>query len=561
MTPASRRKSRKAAQRSAAPPGPTRSADRKIPAGLQALGYAAVFAAAVLANLSTLHSGFLNWDDPTLIVNNPWIRGFTRENLVHVFTQPYARNFLPLHLVSYMADYSLWGLKPLGYHLHAILLNALNAVLAVLVVRRMLGSFAVAVLAGLLFAVHPSHVEAVAWMSIRKDLFSTTFLLLSLYFYIRATAGGRIRWTPYAGSVLLFTLGLLAKVSIVVLPLFLLLWDFLKGPGRKRPSWSLALWTKVPYLVAGAVLSRLNSMAQVTAQAPYAHDPLRYLMVKGHAVWNYLWLLTGLRPGAPDYDVPQFAPGVLPIAINLAGLLLLPAALLAAYRWRQRTPALGVGWMITMLAPAILFPLVTYMADRYLYAPSLGFCWLLAAGIVGLSSRVVAPRYGPAVAAALTLIPLAGFTYRTVKYNAVWRSSDSLWSYAITRTEDYRAYVNLGQVRIDQQRWEEAERLLKIATRVEDVTAYRCLAVLYYDTKRYAEAERAVEKAAEIAAREGIDPADLAELDYLRGAIYWVESKPVDATEAWEAALRANPRHAAAREWLNTARGGSRGAP
>lgn len=555
-----RGKRQRAGQPPAAPAGSRLAAGPRVPAGLKILGYATVFAAALLVNLSTLHNAFLNWDDPTLVVNNPWIRGFTHENLVHVFTQPYARNFLPLHLVSYMVDYSLWGMKPFGFHLHAILLNALNAVLALLVVQRMLGSFPVAFLAALLFAVHPSHVEAVAWISIRKDLFSTTFLLLSLHFYIRATASSRIRWAPYAGSVVLFTLGLLAKVSIVVLPLFLLLWDFVKAEGRKRPAWSLALWTKVPYLIAGGVLSRLNSLAQVTAKAPYAHDPLRYLMVKGHAIWNYLWLLTGFRAGAPDYDVPQFGAGPLPPLINLAGLLLLPAVLLAAYWRKQRTLALGAGWMITMLAPAVLFPLVTYMADRYLYAPSLGFCWILAAGIVALSSRA-APPYRTAVAALLAAIPLVGFSYRTVQYNAVWRSSESLWSYAITRTDDYRAYVNLGQVRIDQQRWADAERLLKQATRVEDVTAYRCLAVLYYDTRRYAEAERAADKAAEIAAREGVEPSEQAEIDYLRGAIYWQESRPGEATQAWEAALRANPRHAAAREWLNTARGRSGSTP
>src|SRR6185295_9344279 len=179
--------------------------------------------AAVAPYLPALSFQFLNWDDNVYVLSNPWIRAWSSENLVHIFTKPYYSNFLPLHLLSYMVDYSLWGLNPTGYHLQSIILHALNAVLALLVVRRMLGSPVVAFLAALLFAVHPSHVEAVAWISIRKDLLSTLFALLTLSFYLRTWGATSIRWGSYAASVVCFTLGLLSKVSIVTLPLFLLL--------------------------------------------------------------------------------------------------------------------------------------------------------------------------------------------------------------------------------------------------------------------------------------------------------------------------------------------------
>jgi len=103
------------------------------PLPLQAVAALAVFAAAILVNLQTLHYGFLtSWDDPTYVVDNPWIRGLSRENLIHVFAKPYFANYLPLHLVSYMVDYNFWGLNPFGYHLQSVLLNGLNAVLALL---------------------------------------------------------------------------------------------------------------------------------------------------------------------------------------------------------------------------------------------------------------------------------------------------------------------------------------------------------------------------------------------------------------------------------------------
>ncbi len=526
------------------------------PVGLQLLACAAIVAAALLANLQTVRFDFLNWDDPAYVLENPWIRSWSRENLIHIFTQPYFRNFLPLHLLSYSLDHSLWGLNPFGYHLNQVLLNALNAVLAFVVIRRLLGSFAIAFVAGLLFAVHPSHVEAVAWVSSRKEILSTTFLFLSLYFYLRARGSRPLRWGPLTVSVGFFTLGLLSKVSVAVLPLFLLLVDFMvvKTSRRVRSFWVDVLGSKIPYALIGLWVVRMNSASQVKAKAAYAHETLPYLMVKGHAVWNYVAVLAGLRAGNPIYDTPQLALSFLPIVFNLAGLVALPALFWWAYRRRHRALALGSGWVLVTLLPAIVFPLVTYMAERYVYAPSLGFCWVLAAGIATLGRRAGPPQAAVAATAAVTLIPFLGFTFRTIQYIPVWANSESLWTYAIQRSHDYRVYNNLAQLRISQKRWGEAERLLKLGTQVESVIVYRCLAVLYYDTQRYAEALQTVDKAFEIMAKKGDDPAERAELEYLRGATYWVQSQREKAVAAWEAALRANPQQAQAREWLAKAR-------
>src|SRR5262249_15434254 len=171
------------------------------------LSLLAVFGVSFLVHARTLGFAFLtSWDDPTYIVQNPWIRGLTRENLFHVFTQPYFANYLPLHLVSYMVDYAFWDLCPFGYHLQSVLLDAINAGLAVLVVRRLFGRLSLALLAGLLFAVHPSHVEAVAWVSIRKDLLSTAFLLLTLLFYLEAVEPRRLKPGWYVASCVAFVL-------------------------------------------------------------------------------------------------------------------------------------------------------------------------------------------------------------------------------------------------------------------------------------------------------------------------------------------------------------------
>jgi tetratricopeptide (TPR) repeat protein len=517
--------------------------------GADLLAFALVFAAAAAVFWPSVGYAFLNWDDPVYILQNPWIRALTWENVRGVFTHPYFQNYLPLHLLSYMLDHALWGLKASGYHLTSVLLHAINSVLCVAVVRRMGGSRTVATLAGLFFAVHPCHVEAVAWVSSRKEVLSTTFMLLSLLFYLGARRGSDFRPIPFVSSILFFLLAMLSKVSVVVLPAFLLLVDWMPEPkgARTRPSLAWAVATKVPYAIAGAALILVNSAAQVTAQAAYAHDPFRYLVVKGQAVWNYAVLLLGFG-GNPDYDLPSVGTNPAVLFFQLAGLIALPLAAYLLLRAKKRLPFLGVSWTFLALLPALLFPLVTYMADRYLYAPSLGFCWALAAGVVGAKATLRTTAAG-----ALAVILVAWFTFRTLQYAPVWRDSEALWTFAMTKSQDYRVFNNLAQVRTEQKRWGEAERLLRQGATAENVTSHQSLGVLYYTLHRYEEALQETDRALEIQSRKRPDAALEAELHFNRGATLWVLGKSEAAAEEWRTALRDNPSHAQAKEWLRIA--------
>ncbi|MCD6405795.1 MAG: hypothetical protein J7M19_08205, partial [Planctomycetes bacterium] len=138
---------------------------------------------------NTLSAGFVNWDDPKLILENPYVRGLTLENLKHIWTSPIKETYLPLRVTSYAVDYELWGYDPQGYHLTNVLLHAAVALLVFLVARRLSGSWAAGFFAGVLFAAHPVHTEAVAWASGRKDLLSTALLLASFLMYLAARRG------------------------------------------------------------------------------------------------------------------------------------------------------------------------------------------------------------------------------------------------------------------------------------------------------------------------------------------------------------------------------------
>jgi protein O-mannosyl-transferase len=518
------------------------------------LGAAAVFACACAVFWPTLTYKFLNWDDPTYILKNPWINELTWENVRAVFTTPYFLNYLPLHLLSYMFDHAIWGLNPKGYHLSSVLIHGLNSVLCLVVARRLSGSLAIGMVSALFFAVHPSHVEAVVWISSRKEVLSTTFMLLSLLAYIHARRGKALRPVPYAASVIFFLMGMLSKVSVVVLPAFLLLLDWMPERRAARasgPSLIQSLVSKVPYGIVGAVLILVNLQVQVKADNPYVHDPLQYIGVKGHALWNYLGLLGGMT-GRPDYDTPGLGSGIAGMLLNLAGLLVLPAAAWLFLRLKRRTEFLGLSWAFIALLPAILFPLMTYMADRYLYAPSLGFCWALAAVVVGLGRLDRFPRldWKGIAAVAVTVAIALGFTIQTLRYSAVWKNSESLWSYAITKSQDYRVLNNLGAEWIIQKRWAEAEKLLKTATKVENLTSYQSLGVLYNETHRHDEALKATDRALEILSKQKPIPALSAELHFNRGAILWAQGHVPEAVAEWRTALREDPSHAHAKEML-----------
>ena len=516
-----------------------------------------IAAAALLVNWATLRFGFLSWDDSRYVTENPWIRGWSWQNLHHIFTKPYFVSYMPLQLVSYVLDYSLWGLQPYGYHLQQILLHALDSVLAFELVRRLFGRFWLALIAGLLFAVHPSHVESVAWISARKDVLSAAFLFPSVLFYLLARGERSLRAGPYLASIALFTLAVLSKVNVVVMPVFLLLVDgSTLRLSRNDPRWWMqVLGTKIPYGVIGLGVMVVNWIVEVKTNKEYAREPLRYLVLKGHATWDYFGILLGIHRQNPIYDTPPIHLDPISVAVRFLGLLLLPAMVWWGFRSRRRVLAFGAGWMFVMLLPAMFFPVPTYVADRYLYHASLGFCWLLAAAMLGAGAWIPQPKARIAVVVLLTVATASFFAARTVRYNQVWASSESLWSYTIQASADFRAFNNLARVRMGQNRWEDAERLFKAGSRQVNVTSWDGLTVVYYKTGRFPEALQANDKAFALHAQRGeADPVEEGDLFYKRGSVLLGLNRTPEAIQALEKALQVNPAHQDARRMLEAAR-------
>jgi tetratricopeptide (TPR) repeat protein len=247
------------------------------------------------------------------------------------------------------------------------------------------------------------------------------------------------------------------------------------------------------------------------------------------------------------------------VGARAAGLLLLPALVWLGVRRRDRVLSFGAGWIFVMLLPAIFFPVPTYLADRYLYLASLGFCWLLAAALLWAGARVKPKALGAATATLATTAVAACFAVGTARYERVWADSESLWSYTIQASNDFRAYNNLARVRMEQNRWDDAERLFALGSRQANVTSWDGLTAVYYKTGRYDQALRANDKAFAMHALKAEDTTERAELYYKRGTIYLAQNRLDEGIAALKTALSLNPGHADARRMLGLARQAKQG--
>lgn len=518
---------------------PLRAGASRLRSGLPSL---VLFAVGFALYARTLGYEFVNWDDNAYVLENPWIREISLANLVALFTGPVLDSYFPLQSISYMLDHGIWEFDPFGYHLTSLLLYALLAPLAWQVLRELSRRPVIAFVAALLFAVHHSHVSSVAWISGRKELLFAFFLLASLRVYLAARRGAAFHWPLYALSVLLFALGAAGKASIAVYPAFFLLADLVldaRLPEERRRGLGFLLATKLPFALAALPFVWMNSLVQATATSDWASDPLVYALVQGQAGWRYLWLLLGLYPGQPIYDLPPVSLQPVLLAMTLLPLLL-PPLLFALALWRgHRDVALAIAWFAIGLAPPTLFPVIHFMADRYLFVPSLGACWLLATAIVTLAERL------PARVQVVAIVGVAGvavlsFARLSWSYTPVWRDGVALWSYAREHSADGRVAVGLSAALIDEGRLEEAEKVLRETQSIGPKGEIN-LASIYLAQNRQREGLAALDRAHALLETQHAGPEDFARVLYLRGQLLWALGRRDEASAAWQEALRLRP--------------------
>ena len=457
----------------AQPPG-WRENDRSGRTGLVAL---ALVAATLLLYWPVSRCGFV-YDDLTYILGNPMLRqGVGPAGIRWAFTAIHAANWYPLTLVSHLLDVQLFDLRPRGPHLVNLLLHAVNTLLLFLVLKRTTGATARSALVAALFAVHPLHVESVAWVSERKDLLSSLFWLLAMHAYARYA--GKPRLSAYLLVCLFFSLGLMSKPMVVTLPFALLLldyWPLGRAPRHRPPPPGETpplpragpvrlVLEKIPLLVLSAASGAITFLAQRHggAVASIARFPLPLRL--GNAVVAYgRYLLKTLWPGALEVFYPYPLHGVPAWQVLLAGAALaaLSAACVLAAR---RAPYLITGWLwfLGTLVPVIgLVQVGTQaMADRYTYLPHIGLFVATAWGAAALARR--GPGRGKAVAV-VAIITVASFSVVTRNQLSVWMTNKDLFAHAarvdpgnwVAQTELGLILTEEGKIAAGIERYETA---------------------------------------------------------------------------------------------------------
>lgn len=416
---------------------------------------------------------FVNYDDGTYILNNPVVRdGLTKDGLSWAFTSGHAANWHPLTWLSHMLDCQLFGLNAGMHHVTSLLLHIANSLLLLYILGRTTGRLWPSAFAAALFALHPVHVESVAWVSERKDVLSTLFFMLTILAYVRYAEKPKIIRSLTA--VLIFALGLMAKPMLVTLPFVLLLMDYwpLKrfDFGKKRATVKTdsaysryKLIRKLVFEKTGFfVLSALSSITTFFVQKHGGAVQRIEVFPFGTRVANaaigyvgYLWKM--LWPQKLAIFYPYHAERITVLKTAAAVFLLLVITVWVIKRARSdKYLAVGWFWYIGTLVPVIGLVQVGHqaLADRYTYIPLIGifimFSWYVPTLLAGYKLKKL-------LLTALTVIIIPAVGVRTYLQTGYWRDSLALFNHALDVTDDnYEAHFCLSEPLVKQGKIEQA---------------------------------------------------------------------------------------------------------
>ena len=435
------------------------------------VGYSAVIIVAALVVFSPLFtSQFVNWDDPNLVSDNPLIRDLSWANIKAMFdlgSSQQFKHYLPLVLVSYAIEYQLAGLNPSVFHATNVFLHIANSLLLLWLMARLTKNGVIAFITALLFAVHPMHVESVAWITERKDMLSTLFFLISLVAYVVYLERGR-KPAYLVGALAAMVLSLMAKAMAVSIPLILILIDSMKG----RRITAKSLKDKVPFALVSVVaaVTAFSSQYMITDEGirsgfadlgatsiveRFVIACFNVLFYVGKLIWpaDLSVLYTG--PSDPSLKWYYF---VSPLVVGLVVLAVI------LFHRRVRIPLVIFGllfFVVTLLPVVQLIPVgVALQADRFVYIPSIGLFLLAGAGAEALFRRLRgrSEAQGLAFVGVVALgMGIYGYGARTRALD--WHDSITLWTAELGRHDPHpMAFVQRGQALAQQDRQEEALR-------------------------------------------------------------------------------------------------------
>ncbi len=418
----------------------------------------------------TGQNSFINFDDPDYVTANPMTQsGLTLQTVRWAFGSSHSSNWHPVTWLSHALDCQLFGLNLGAHHLESLGIHIGNALLLFLLLKRITGSLWRSAFVAALFAVHPLHVESVAWLSERKDVLSTLFFLLTLWSYASYTGRlqpppalpptGRFRGFSYGLALVWFALGLMSKPMLVTLPCVLLLLDFWPlGRMTQRATFGKLLIEKLPFFALAAASSAATFLVQ---RASGAVVPLASSSLETRAANALVAYGRYLGSTFVPVDLSVFYPYI-PFDFSSgtvlgSGLLLVAISIGACYFARSRPWAfVGWFWFLGTLVPVIGLVQVgrQSMADRYTYLPHIGFFILFTWACAEALGR---SKAGRAVCGALGSAAVLVCGWLTADQVPLWRNSTTLFTHAAKATQNnFIAHGVLANALLDADKLEEA---------------------------------------------------------------------------------------------------------
>jgi protein O-mannosyl-transferase len=396
----------------------------------------------------SLHFGFLHYDDSIYVSENVEVaQGFTWHGLLWAFNLGYAANWHPLTWLSHMLDVQLYGMVAERHHLTSILLHIANSLLLFWLLCRTTRAWRRSAVVALLFAVHPLHVESVAWIAERKDVLSTLFWMLTFHAYVSYTRRPLHRYR--LAVLLIFSLGLMAKPMLVTLPLVLLLFDIWPlgrvslnaGQGR---IWLKLLLEKIPLLALSAISSILTVIAQWRGGAVQNFEMLPFSQRAANAVVAYVMYIVQMLWPRNLIAYYFYEPPSVPLVV-VSVLILASISALTIY-FAKRFPYFLSGWIWYLCA---LLPVIGLIqvgeqsrADRYTYVPLIGLFIIAAWGIPKLLKDRRLLNIAVGIAAGVLICVFAALARNQVAY---WENDLILWDHAVqSAPRNCFARTNLG---------------------------------------------------------------------------------------------------------------------
>jgi hypothetical protein len=487
---------------------------------------------------------FVQFDDPQYVYENPNIAGgLTWRGIQWAFTTGYAMNWHPVTWLSHMLDIQLFGLQPGPAHVVNLLLHAANVLLLFWFLASATGAPFRSAAVAALFAVHPLHVESVAWVSERKDVLSTLFWMVTLLAYLRYVR--RPDWRRYSMVVVAFAIGLLAKPMLVTLPFVLLLldwWPLGRFAGSSGSSGSSGWWRLVREKLPLFALAAASSMATVIAQhmggAVVRLEVISFgLRIETALVSYAAYILKMFWPTRlfMYYPYPASVPGW-QVATSVLFLVAVTAIVMIARR-RRAYPAVGWLWYLGTLVPVVGLVQVgrQAMADRYTYIPLIGLCIVIVWAAADVVARWPIRRWLAPALAALVLVPCVLTARTQVRH---WQNDQALWTHALktaTGLDDRQAALAAGYL-LAERNVVPMQTLLfaKAGGEVFPALARQYLGRLFARHDHLDDAVALFGEAIRLAP-------SIAELHFDLGGVYARQRNADAAADAYQAALRINP--------------------